>query len=106
MPKTLSDTRIGRRLRFRDLEVFFAVAECGGVAKGAAQLGVTQPAVSEIIAGIETAFEVRLFDPPPHGVELTIYGRALLKRGLAAFNEPKQGMRDIEFLADPTVGEV
>jgi DNA-binding transcriptional LysR family regulator len=67
---------------------------------------VTQPAVSEIIAGIESAFAVRLFDRTPHGVELTIYGRALLKRGLAAFDELKQGMRDIEFLADPTVGEV
>jgi DNA-binding transcriptional LysR family regulator len=106
MPKALADTRIGRRLRFRDLEVFFAVAECGGMAKAAAQLGVTQPAVSEIIANIESAFAVRLFDRTPQGVELTIYGRALLKRGLAAFDELQQGMRDIEFLADPTVGEM
>jgi DNA-binding transcriptional LysR family regulator len=106
MPTTRSDTRISRRLRFRDLQVFFAVAECGGMAKAAAQLGVTQPAVSDIIAGIESAFAVRLFDRTPQGVELTIYGRALLKRGLAAFDELKQGIRDIEFLADPTVGEV
>ena len=106
MSKSLSDTRIGRRLRFRDLQVFFAVAECGGMAKAAAQLGVTQPAVSDIIAGIESAFGVRLFDRSPQGVELTIYGRALLKRGLAAIDELKQGIRDIEFLADPTVGEV
>ena len=35
-----------------------------------------------------------------------IYGRALLKRGLAAFDELKQGIRDIEFLADPTKGDV
>jgi DNA-binding transcriptional LysR family regulator len=106
MAKTLSDTRIGRRLRFRDLQVFFAVAECGSMAKGAAQLGVTQPAVSEVIAALESAFAVRLFDRSPHGVELTIYGRALLKRGLAALDELTQGMREIEFLADPTVGEV
>jgi DNA-binding transcriptional LysR family regulator len=106
MPKALSDTRISRRLRFRDLQVFFAVAECGGMAKAATQLGVTQPSVSEIIAALETAFAVRLFDRTPHGVELTIYGRALLKRGIAAFDELKQGIRDIEFLADPTVGEV
>jgi DNA-binding transcriptional LysR family regulator len=106
MPKALSDTRIGRRLRFRDLQVFFAVAECGGMAKAATQLGVTQPSVSEIIAALESAFAVRLFDRTPHGVELTIYGRALLKRGIAAFDELKQGIRDIEFLADPTVGEV
>ena len=106
MSKTLLGTRIGRRLRFRDLQVFFAVAECGSMAKGAAQLGVTQPAVSEVIAALESTFAVRLFDRTPHGVELTIYGRALLKRGLAALDELTQGMRDIEFLADPTVGEV
>src|SRR5262245_38706765 len=106
MPEPLSETRISRSLRFRELQVFFAVGECGGMAEGDTQLGVTQPAVSEIIAGMESAFAVRLFDRTPHGVELTIYGRALLKRGLAAFDELKQGMRDIQFLADPTVGEV
>jgi DNA-binding transcriptional LysR family regulator len=106
MPSSLSDTRIGRRLRFRDLQVFFAVAECGSMAKAAGQLGVTQPAISDIVAGIESAFGVRLFDRSPQGVELTIYGRALLKRGIAACDELKQGIRDIEFLTDPTVGEV
>src|SRR6266568_3834084 len=106
MSKTLSDTRIARRVRFRDLQVFFTVVECGSMAKAAAQLGVTQPAVSEIIASLESAFAVRLFDRGPQGVEPTIYGRALLKRGLAAYDELKQSIRDIEFLADPTVGEV
>src|SRR5262245_18931380 len=106
MSRTPSDAHIARRLRFRDLQVFFAVAECGAMAKAAAQLGITQPAVSETIGGIESAFGVRLFERTPQGVELTIYGRALLKRGIAAFDELKQGIRDIEFLADPTVGEV
>jgi DNA-binding transcriptional LysR family regulator len=106
MAKTLSDTRFGRRLRLRDLQVFFAVVECGSMAKGAAQLGVSQPAVSETIAALEGAFAVRLFDRTPHGVELTVYGRAFFKRGLAAIDELKQTLRDIEFLTDPTVGEV
>jgi DNA-binding transcriptional LysR family regulator len=101
-----SDTRISRRLRFRDLEVFFAVVQCGSMAKAAAELGVTQPAVSEVIAELEQAFRVRLFDRHSQGVVPTIYGRALLKRGRAAFDEFKQGIRDIEFLADPTKGEV
>jgi DNA-binding transcriptional LysR family regulator len=76
------------------------------MAKAANELGVTQPAVSEVIAGLENAFGVRLFDRSPQGVEPTIYGRALLKRGVAAFDELKQSLRDIEFLADPTKGEV
>ena len=33
-------------------------------------------------------------------------GDALLKRGLAAFDELKQGIRDIAFLSDPTSGEL
>lgn len=106
MSKTSPESRIARRLRFRDLQVFFAVVDCGSMAKAAARLEMTQPAVSEIVAALESAFAVRLFDRSPHGVEPTIYGRALLKRGLAAFDEMKQGMRDIAFLADPAVGEV
>jgi len=106
MPKRLSETRISRRLRFRDLEVFFAVVRSGGMAKAAAELGVTQPAVSETIAELEHAFAVRLFDRTPQGVVPTIYGRALLKRGLASLDELRQGIRDIEFLADPGKGEV
>jgi DNA-binding transcriptional LysR family regulator len=106
MPTTAPENRIGRRLRFRDLQVFFAVVQAGSMAKAAKGLGVTQPAVSEVIAGLEHAFGVRLFDRTPQGVEPTIYGRALLKRGIAAFDELKQSIRDIEFLADPTKGEV
>jgi DNA-binding transcriptional LysR family regulator len=106
MGKTISDARISRRLRFRDLQVFFAVMQSGSMAKAAAELGVTQPAVSEVIADLEDAFGVRLFDRSPRGVEPTVYGRALLKRGVAALDELKQGIRDIEFLADPTKGEV
>lgn len=106
MPRPVPEDRIGRRLRFRDLQVFFSVVQCGSMAKAANELGVTQPAVSEVVAGLEHAFGVRLFDRTPQGVEPTIYGRALLKRGLAAFDELKQGIRDIEFLADPTKGEV
>jgi DNA-binding transcriptional LysR family regulator len=106
MPRIGPQDRIGRRLRFRDLQVFFSVVQWGSMAKAANELGVTQPAVSEVIAGLEHAFGVRLFDRSPQGVEPTIYGRALLKRGVAALDELKQGIRDIEFLVDPSKGEV
>lgn len=107
MPRKVDwDSQLGRRLKLRDLHVFFAVADRGSMAKAAAQLGVTAPTVSEVIADLEYALGVKLFDRSPQGVEPTIYGRALLKRGLAAFDELKQGIRDIEFLADPTVGKL
>jgi DNA-binding transcriptional LysR family regulator len=100
------ETQIGTRLRLRDLHVMFVVAERGSMAKAALELGVSQPAVSDIIAGLELSLGVRLFDRSPQGVEPTRYGHALLKRSLAAFDELRQGLRDIEYLADPTIGEV
>lgn len=100
------ENQIGRRLRLRDLHVLFMVAERGSMAKAAAELGISQPAVSDVIANLEHTLGVRLFDRRPQGVEPTMYGQALLKRSLAAFDELKQGVKDIEFLSDPTSGEL
>jgi len=100
------ENQIGRRLRLRDLHVFSIVAQRGSMAKAAAYLGVSQPAVSEVIADLERTIGVRLLDRGPYGVEPTVYGHALLKRGTIAFDELKQGIKDIEFLADPTAGEL
>lgn len=100
------ESQIGRRLRLRELHVFFTVAQQGSMAKAAAQLGVSAPTVSEVMADLEHGLGVQLLDRNSRGVEPTIYGRALLRRGLAAFDELKQGIKEIEFLADPTVGEL
>jgi DNA-binding transcriptional LysR family regulator len=105
-PKIDWESQIGRRLRFRDLHVLSVVVQQGSMAKAAAQLGVTQPSVSEVITDLEHAIGVRLLDRSPKGIEPTIYASALLKRSLVAFDELKQGIRDIEFLADPGLGEV
>jgi DNA-binding transcriptional LysR family regulator len=105
-PKIDWENQIGRRLRFRDLHVFFTVAKLGSMAKAASQLGVSAPTVSEVIADLEHGLGVRLLDRSPHGVEPTMYGHAFLKRGLSAFDELRQGIRDIEFLSDPTFGQV
>lgn len=100
------EVQIGRRLRLRDLHAFFTVTQCGSMAKAAEQLGVSQPAISKVIADLEYVFGVRLLDRSRKGVEPTIYGDALLKRGLTAFDELKQSVRDIAFLSDATSGEV
>jgi len=100
------ERQIGRRFNLRHLHVFFTVAQCGSMAKAAGQLGVSQPTVSEVIADLEHALGLRLLDRSPQGVEPTIYGSALLKRIVAVFDELKQSRRDLEFLADPTIGEL
>ena len=107
MTKAVGDEGyIGRRIRLRDLFVFFTVTQRGSMAKAAAELGITQPAVSRVIAQLEHALGARLLDRGSQGVEATMFGRALLKRSGVAFDELKQAIRDIEFLANPNVGEV
>jgi DNA-binding transcriptional LysR family regulator len=100
------DSHIGRRLKLRNLHVFFTVVQYGSLARAASHLGVSHPAVSQLIADLEHAVGARLFDRTSRGVTPTIYGQALLARGRAAFDELKQGIRDIEFLSDPAIGEV
>jgi DNA-binding transcriptional LysR family regulator len=100
------ESQIGRRLPLRDLHVFSTVVRLGSMAKAARQLGVSAPAVSEVIADLEHALGVRLLDRRPQGVETTAYGAALERRSLAAFDELRQSIKDIAFLSDPTIGEL
>lgn len=107
MPRKIDwEVQIGRRLHLRQLHVFFTVAQHGSMAKAATQLGISTPTVWEIIAELEHAVGVRLLDRSPKGVEPTRYGHALLRRTLIVFDELKQGIKDIELMADPSAGEV
>jgi DNA-binding transcriptional LysR family regulator len=98
--------RIGRRIKLGDLHILLAVAQSGSMAKAASELAVSHPVVSRAISDLEHTLGVRLLERNPRGVDLTAYGRAMLKRSYAAFDELRQGVKDIEFLSDPTVGEV
>jgi DNA-binding transcriptional LysR family regulator len=100
------ENQIDRRLKLRNLRVFSTVVQCGSMAKAAEQLGVSPPSVSEAIADLEHTLGVRLVDRSAQGIEPTIYGDALLRRSVAVFDELKQSIRDIEFLSDPTTGEL
>jgi DNA-binding transcriptional LysR family regulator len=100
------DNQFGRRIRLRHLHVFFTVVQAGSMAKAATQLGVAQPTISEAIANLESSYGVRLLDRNPRGVEPTIYGSALHKRCLAAFDELRQTGPDMVHLADPKAGEL
>jgi DNA-binding transcriptional LysR family regulator len=74
--------------------------------KAAERLALSQPVISKAIADLEHTLGVRLLDRGPQGAEPTLYGRALLKRSVAIFDELTQSVGEIEFLADPTAGEL
>jgi|SRR5262245_52766479 len=101
----LSD-RIGRRLKLQDLHILMTVVQAGSMGKAADRLNTVQPSVSRSIAELEHALGVRLLERHRQGIEPTEYGRALLDCGVAVFDELRQGVKKIEFLADPAAGEV
>jgi DNA-binding transcriptional LysR family regulator len=102
---TLHD-RVSQRLKLRDLRLLLSVVQWGSMAKAAAQLNLTQSGVSRAIADMEHTLGVRLFDRTSQGVEPTPYGSALRKWGNAVFDDLRQGVKEIEFLADPAAGEL
>ena len=100
------ETRLGHRFKVRDLYILSTVTKSGGMAKAARQLGMSQPSVSEAIANLESILGVRLLDRGAKGIEPTIYAEAILKRSVAIFDELKQAVNDVHFLADPAKGEL
>lgn len=98
--------RARRRVKLRDLHILLVVAQRGSMAKAAAELAMSQPAVSRAVADMELALGVRLFDRCRSGIEPTAYGHALVRRGVSIFDELTQGLEELAFLADPTVGEL
>src|SRR5258708_6237577 len=100
------DERATRRLKLRELRILMTVAQTRSMGKAAAQLALSQPAVSKAIAELEHTLGVALLDRTPQGAEPTLYGHARLKWAAAVFDDLRQGVREIEFLADPAAGEV
>ncbi len=98
--------RIGSRMKLQDLHVLMTVILAGSMGKAALILNTTQPNISRSIGDLENALGVRLLDRHQRGIEPTECGRALLDCGVTVFDELRQGVKQIEFLADPTAGEV
>lgn len=98
--------RVGRRLKLRDLHILLTVARAGSMGKAAMELAISQPSISKAIADAEHAVGLRLLDRGPHGIDPTVYGRALLKCGTAVFDELRQGVKELEFLIDPAAGDL
>jgi DNA-binding transcriptional LysR family regulator len=104
MTKAWAD-RIGRRLKLRDLHIFMVAAQCS-MGRAATELAMSQPAVSRAISDLEHSIRVRLLDRSPQGIEPTLYGEALLRWAGVVFDDLRQSVKEIEFLADPSSGEV
>ena len=97
---------LARRLTLRELRLFVATVRAGSIVKAANEAGVTQPALSKVVAGLEATLGVRLFDRTNRGVLPTPYGDALYRRATGVFEELQNATQEIESLANANSGEL
>lgn len=84
--------------RFHELRVFVAVADCGGLAKAAAQIHSSPPAVTRTIASLEERLNVRLFDRTTRSLRLTEPGTKFL-------DDARRVLGDLEIAEQDVAGQ-
>ncbi|MET0406965.1 MAG: LysR family transcriptional regulator, partial [Hyphomicrobium sp.] len=72
------------------LEAFLGVCDARSMALAAKKLSLTQPAVSQAIADLETRMGVKLFDRSVRPLALTPAGEIMRQRASALVSEARQ----------------
>ena len=93
IPKGRGLESAGNVISIRRLQSFWAVVHTGSVTRAAKMIGVSQPSLSQQIAGFEAAIGGRLFDRRAGRLELTELGSAIHGRA-------EQVLRSVQELED------
>ena len=72
-------------MNFIQLRAFHAVASAGGFTRGAARLGLSQPALTVQVRALEQAYGVELFRRRGQRTELTEFGREVFRQAQQLF---------------------
>lgn len=88
------------------LERFLAIYKHRSFGRAAAELNVTQPALTKSIQLLEEGLGVQLFERTPSGVVPTVYGEALSLHAKVIEAEMRNATREIATLSGAAKGEV
>jgi len=89
-----------------DLYAFVTVAREGNFTRAAARLGVTQPALSQAITGLENRMQIRLLTRTTRSVSPTVAGERLLQAIGNRFDEIEAELDMLTELRDKPAGTV
>lgn len=81
------DELIRRGLRFSQLRLLAALEDTGQISAAAAQIAITQPAASRLLAELERTVEARIYERHSRGVVLTEAGQFLCRRARAILSQ-------------------
>lgn len=93
-------------MKLDQLRAFVAVANTLNMTRAAAQLHLTQPAISASISTLEERYGTRLFDRIGRRLELTQAGRLFLPEAQAVLNSAESATRLLDDLSGLLTGEL
>lgn len=95
----LPDELVRRGLRFPQLRLMVALQETGRISDAAAQLAMSQPAASRLLAELERTLNATLYERHPRGVTLTEAGTLFAARARAALLQMNDAGRELDQMA-------
>ena len=91
-------------MKLSQLRSFLSVAEHGSIRAAARALGMSQPAVTQAMRELELSVDAPLLQRGTAGVELTVYGRSLVRRASVIQREMERAVAEIEEIRDGSSG--
>jgi DNA-binding transcriptional LysR family regulator len=91
-------------MNFKHLQTFVTICECGTVSRAAAQLRITQPALSRRIEALQNELGLRLFDNRGRRLLLTSEGKAFLRHSRALLAQAEAVLATGRALGDGRAG--
>jgi len=91
---------------YRKVQFFLTAVRCGSLTEAAAELEVSQPALSKSIKALEKSLGVPLLERGRFGVSPTAYGQALMQHGQVVEAELRHALGEIDALKGSQRGHV
>lgn len=106
MPDPRSDRFVRSQLKTRHMVLLVELGRHGSILHAAQAANLTQPAASKLLAELEYALGVQLFERLPRGVAATWYGEVLIRRAGAALAEMDAAHQEVMELLSGLSGRV
>ncbi|PRC93399.1 LysR family transcriptional regulator [Solimicrobium silvestre] len=96
MRNSASEKFVRHYLKIKHLVLMVELGRHGSISRAAQSVHMTQSAVSKLLAEIEYALNVTLFERQPRGIFPTRYGEVMIRRAEAALNEMTVAQQEID----------
>jgi DNA-binding transcriptional LysR family regulator len=87
-------------------KVFYYTAKCGSVTKAAAELNISQPAVSQALKQLEQSLDTELFYRASKGMHLTAEGELLFSYVKNGYEQIELGVQKVRQMQNMELGEI